>query len=189
MRAGLASTQSTVYVIAPPSPAPPRRPRRSPPLAASAAAAVPSGAVRTLYTLTTWPRPPGLFIPGPIRRATFTMRPTASHAGDDADAGGGGGGFGWAVGVGAIDGMGGSAARPEGFPSGGSVAPSAGMTAPSDAAAVPGGPVPPGAGGASDVAVRPGRRCYRRSRSGCQSLKAFKISARISGYQNLYSTY
>ena len=81
------------------------------------------------------------------------MRPTASHAGDDADAGGGGGGFGRAVGVGTIDGMGGSAARPDGFPPGGSVAPLAGMTAPSDAAPVPGGPVPPGVGGATDVAV------------------------------------
>ena len=68
------------------------------------------------------------------------MRPTASHAGDDSDAGGGGGGFGRVVGVGTIDGMGGSAARPDGFPPGGSVAPLAGMTAPSDAAAVPGGP-------------------------------------------------
>ena len=79
--------------------------------------------------------------PGPIRRATITMRHTVSRAGDDADAGGGGGGsggFGRAIGVGAIDGMGGSAARPDGFPSGGPVTPSAGMTAPSDAAPVPG---------------------------------------------------
>ena len=84
------------------------------------------------------------------------MRHTVSRAGDDADAGGGGGGsggFGRAIGVGAIDGMGGSAARPDGFPSGGSVTPSAGITAPSDAAAVPGGPISPGAGGATDVAV------------------------------------